>query len=267
MNRQEKEVVNMKKYSLKDKNYIFVSYIIIIIVWQLGAVAIDNELLLPSIINVLKELILIISSNDFMKIIISSIIRCLSSFIISIIIAIIISTLSYINKFIYNFFYPILAVIKSIPTIAFIVLALIWISKDYAPMLIGGMIAVPIFYEVTLNSLIGIDDKLIDMCNVYKISKIDKIKSIYLPTIIFTLTNVFSSSIALIFKVIIAGELYSQPKYGIGAVIQMEKMKFNTTGIIAWIILITLTTLGFDKILTILNNFINKWKGDGDYNN
>lgn len=252
----------MNKYSLKNKTYIFISFISLIILWQLGAATVNNELLFPSIINILEELIVILSNRDFVKIIIFSIGRCLLCFIVSIIIAVVISTLSYANKYVYNFFYPILMVIKAIPTIAFIVLALIWISKEYAPIIIGAMIAVPIFYDVTLNALIGIDNNLIDMCNIYRVSKIKKITNLYLPIIVFSLTNVFSSSIALIFKVIIAGELYSQPRYGIGSVIQMEKMKFNTTGIIVWIILITITTLIFDKILNIFNNLVNVWKGD-----
>jgi NitT/TauT family transport system permease protein len=257
----------MKKYSLKDKKYIAISSIILIILWQLGAATVNNELLFPPIINVVKELILVLSSDDFLKIILSSIMRCLFCFIISIIIAVIMSTLSYINKVVYNFFYPILMIIKAIPTIAFIVLALIWMSKEYAPIIIGAMIAVPIFYDVTLNALVGIDNNLIDMFNVYRVSKGDKIKNLYLPTIIFSLTNVLSSSIALIFKVIIAGELYSQPMYGIGAIIQMEKMKFNTTGIIVWIILITITTIVFDKLLELFSNFINIWRGEEQHRN
>lgn len=267
MNNLAKVILNMKKYSLKNKKYIFISCISLIILWQLGAETVDNELLFPSVIKIFKELTVVLSSKNFIKIIIFSIGRCLFCFIISIIISIVISTLSYANKYIYNFFYPIVMVIKAIPTIAFIVLALIWVSKEYAPIIIGSMIAVPIFYDVTLNALLGIDYNLIDMCNVYRISKIKKVINLYLPIIVFSLSSVFSSSIALIFKVIIAGELYSQPRYGIGAVIQMEKMKFNTTAIIVWIILITIITLVFDKILSILNNRINMWKGDGEYSN
>lgn len=257
----------MKKYSLKNNKLIFVSCIILIILWQIEAVAINNELLFPSIDKIIKEFFLIISNDDFLKLLIGSIGRCLFSFVISIIIAVITSTLSYMNKFFYNFFYPILIIMKAIPTVAFIVLALIWISKDCAPIIIGGMIAIPIFYDVILNALIKIDNKIIYMCNVYRVGKKDKIISVYLPTVIFALSSVLSSSLALIFKVIIASELYSQPKYGIGTMIQMEKIKFNTTGIIVWIILVTISTLVFDKVLDILNSQINKWRGDEEYFN
>jgi NitT/TauT family transport system permease protein len=59
------------------------------------------------------------------------------------------------NKFIYNFLYPVNSILKSIPTIAFILIALIWLNKNYAPYLIGIVIAFPILYETTINSLIN----------------------------------------------------------------------------------------------------------------
>lgn len=249
----------MRKFLLKDNKYMFISIIIILILWQMGAVAVNNQLLFPSLDRITDELNRIIFNKDFVNLIFASLLRCLISFIISIILAIILGTLSYINKFIYNFLYPIFSVIKSIPTMAFIVLALIWISKDYAPIMIGGLISIPIYYEVVLNSLLGIDENIIEMCEVYRVKSKDIIISIYLPTIIFSLINVFSSSLSLIFKVVISGEIYSQPKYGIGAIIQMEKMQLNTVAVIAWIIIISIITILFDKIIKELSNRCIKW--------
>ncbi|AYE34335.1 ABC transporter permease [Clostridium septicum] len=249
----------MRKSLLKDNKYMFISIIILLILWQMGAVAVNNQLLFPSLDRITDELHRIILNKDFINLIFASLLRCLISFIISIILAIILGTLSYINKFIYNFLYPIFSVIKSIPTMAFIVLALIWISKDYAPIMIGGLISIPIYYEVVLNSLLGIDENIIEMCEVYRVKNKDIIISIYLPTIIFGLINVFSSSLSLIFKVVISGEIYSQPKYGIGAIIQMEKMQLNTVAVIAWIIIISIITILFDKVIKKLSSRCIKW--------
>lgn len=231
----------------------------ILILWQIGAVAVGNQLLFPSLGTIVLELRKIVFSQRFIKLVFASILRCIVSFFISIVIAIILGTLSYINKFTYNFLYPIFIVIKSIPTMAFIVLALIWVSKDYAPIMIGILISIPIYYEVILNTLLGIDKNIIEMCEFYKVKKFDITKSVYFPAIIFSLINVLSSSLSLIFKVVISGEIYSQPKYGIGATIQLEKMQLNTPGIITWIIIIAIVTMGFDRILKILNSKLIKW--------
>lgn len=257
----------MRKSSLKNNKYIVVSTVIIIIFWQLISIGVDNQIIMPGIQSIILEIKRILVNGDFISLTYYSLIRCFISFFISIIVGVILGTLSYFNKFIYNFIFPILMIIKSVPTMAFIVLVLVWISKEIAPILIGIIISLPIFYDVTINSLINADDKLIEMCKLYKVRKIDMVKKIYLPLIIISTNNILSSTISLIFKVVIAGEVYAQPKYGIGAAIQLEKMKLNTAGIITWIIIIAIITIAVDRILKISFKKSNKWKGEEIYIN
>ena len=123
----------------------------------------------------------------------------------------ILAILSYFNKIVYNCILPILSIIKAVPTMAFIVLLLIWTSKDYAPIIIGIMISLPIFYDVILNTIMNLDKNLLQMCDVYDIPTRDKMKDIIMPIVIIELAKVLSSTFSLIFKVVISGEVYSQP--------------------------------------------------------
>ncbi len=143
---------------------------------------------------------------------------------------------------------------------AFIVLILIWTSKEFAPIIIGIVISFPIFYDVILNTLLNINKDLIQMCKVYEISNIDRINAIIIPSIIIELKKVINSTLALIFKVVISGEVYAQPKYGIGSMIQLEKMQLNTAAVIAWMIIITVIVYGFDLILEKIF-LLKKYKG------
>lgn len=250
----------MIQSSLKNKKYLFISNIIILLVWQSVAIIINNRLLMPSFFDVVTSLFNLISEVNFIQLIVSSIIRCIESFILSIFIAVLLAIGSYYSKFIYNLLYPINLFIKAIPTMAFIVLILIWTSKDFAPIIIGIVISFPIFYDTILNALLNINKDLIQMCKVYKISSIDKTKAIIIPSIIIEIKKVINSTLALIFKVVISGEVYAQPQYGIGSMIQVEKMQLNTAAVIAWMIIITLIVYGFDFILEKIF-LLNKYKG------
>ena len=53
---------------------------------------------------------------------------------------------------------------------------LIWTSKDLSPIIIGILISLPIFYDEMLNSLFNIDEGLLKMIKIYRVSKLDKIK-------------------------------------------------------------------------------------------
>lgn len=240
--------MNTSHCSLKDNKYIILSIIIILLIWQASSLYIGNELLFPSVIDVIKSTTIIVTKEKFITIIIYSLIRVVKSFFISISIALLLAIASYFNKLVYNSILPILAIIKAIPTMAFIVLLLIWTSKDYAPIVIGVMISLPIFYDSILNTILSIDKNLLQMCNVYRISIKDKIKDIIIPIIIIEINKVISSTFSLIFKVVISAEVYSQPTYGIGAIIQLEKMQLNTANIISWIIIITIISYIFDLL-------------------
>ena len=240
-------------YSLKSNKYIITSIIIILLIWQATSVYIDNRLLFPSVGDIIKSMLEIAAQYKFITIILYSVIRGIKSFLISIIIAIILAIISYFNKIIYNLILPILSVIKAVPTMAFIVLLLIWTSKEYAPIIIGIMISLPIFYDSILNIIINLDRNLLNMCDVYRISTTDRIRDIIIPIVIIELFKVLSSTFSLIFKVVISGEVYSQPEYGIGTIIQLEKMQLNISNIISWIIIITIISYIFDLIFKFID--------------
>lgn len=239
----------MTQYSLKNKKYLIISIFILISVWQIVAVIIDNGLLLPSFFTVLSDIYKIVLTDNFIILILNSILRCIESFTISLIISIILAIISYFNKCIYNFLYIIIVFLKSIPTMAFIVLVLIWTSKDFAPIIIGVVISFPIFYDVVLNSLLDIDKNLLQMFRIYRIETIDKIITLIIPVMSIAIKKVINSTLSLIFKVVISGEVYAQPEYGIGSIIQFEKMQLNTSRIIAWMIIITVIVCFFDFII------------------
>ena len=239
----------MTQYSLKNNKYLIISIFILISVWQIVAVIVDNGLLLPSFFTVLLDIYKIILTDNFIILILSSILRCLESFIFSLVIAIILAIISYFNKFIYNFLYVIIVFLKAIPTMAFIVLVLIWASKDFAPIIIGVVISFPIFYDVVLNSLLEIDKNLLQMFRIYRVETKDKIITLIIPVIAIAIKKVINSTLSLIFKVVISGEVYAQPEYGIGSIIQFEKMQLNTSKIIAWMIIITVIVCFFDLII------------------
>ena len=148
------------------------------------------------------------------------------------------------------FYLVIIIFLKSIPTMAFIVIVLIWTSKEFAPIIIGIVISFPIFYDVILNSLLDIDKDLLQVFNIYRIEIIDKIITLIIPVILIAIKKVINSTLSLIFKVVISGEVYSQPQYGIGTIIQFEKMQLNTSRIIAWMIIITGIVFLFDLIIS-----------------
>ena len=246
----------MTHFSLKNKKYLLFSIVIYIGLWQIAALIVDNNIAFPTVSEVGKAIYNIIAGKTFALLISTSIFRSIKALIFSLMISVILSIGSYLSKFIYNLINPLLSFIKSVPTMAFIVLLLIWVSKEYAPIIIGILISLPIFYDVVLNSLLNLDEEILEMCRVYNISIKDKITKIIFPSMIRETMKVLGSTAALIFKVVISAEVYSQPQYGIGASIQFEKINLNTSGIIAWMRIILAITYVFEILISFFDKNI-----------
>ncbi len=247
----------MKNSSMKDKKIIFISLLIIVGIWIFLSNKINNSIYLPKISEISREMLSIVKEKNFLLNILNSLLRSVISFSIALAISIMLGMLSGFNKFIYNFLYPINSIIKSIPTIAFILIALIWLNKNYAAYLIGIVISFPILYETTVNSIFNGNNDLNEMLESFKISLLDKILNVHIQSIIINISSIATSTFSLVLKVVIAGEVYGQPTYGIGSAIQGEKINFNTAGIFGWIIIVAILCYISDKfILYITHNFI-----------
>ena len=74
--------------------------------------------------------------------------------------------------------------------------------------------------------------------------------------------SILISTFSLAFKVVIAGEVHGQPKYGIGTAVQIEKVNFNTVGIFAWIVIIAFISILFEYINKKLLKRVYRWKNE-----
>ncbi len=228
----------MKRFILKDRKLSILSKIIIIIIWIILSKLINNEILFPSVRSTLTSLIEIVKEPRFFTILGYSLLRSIIGFVFSLLLAIILGILSSISKFIYNLMVPIIDFLSSVPTMAIIILALIWLNNEISPMFVGFIMVFPILYETVLKSILNVDKKIISMSKIYKVDKITLIKDIYIPSIFISLGYIFTSTLGINLKMVIAGEALSQPRYAIGSNLQLQKIYLNTSGVFAWIIII-----------------------------
>lgn len=242
----------MKAYTWKNKRIVFLSVIIIIGIWAVISRIINKEVIIPSPINVLVSLIDLIKSKYFIKIVLETLTRSFISFLISVLSAILFGVLSGLMKSFYNIMLPIVALLKSVPTMAIVILALIWLDSEKAPILIGVILVFPVLYDSVVNGMHSVDNKLIQMAELYSVRKRYIIKDIYMPTVFAFLSSTMGAALGLTLKAIIAGEVLGQPKYSIGGSMQLEKMYLNTSGVFAWIIIVVALTSIFEQTIKVL---------------
>ena len=249
----------MMKYSWKSKIYTLISCLFFIILWQVIAVITNNDIYIPKLQQVSEAFKNIYMEQSFWKAIFSSFYRTIISYVLALAFSMILGILGAVYPFFRYLMQPLNSFAKTVPTMVLVVLLLVWFDKDITPFAVGFAIIFPVLYEGVRNSLMQIDKKLIDMTKIYEVSLIDKIKKIYVPVMKFYFMSIFVSTFSLTFKVVITGEVYGQPKFGIGSQIQLEKVNFNVSGIFAWIVIIVFISIVLEVINKLLNKKIYRW--------
>lgn len=249
----------MKKYSYQN-SYLFLSSIIFLIVWEVLAEVVGNQMIFPDILSIFNSLIEILKNENFLFILFNTLKKSIICLIISFFLGSVLGILSYRYKICEMIFFPFINFIKSIPTIVVIILILIWSKVEFVPFFAGIMIILPIIYENIIGGIESIDRELIKMAKIYNVSRFLIYKDIYLPSVYFYLSSTLSSIVGLTLKVIIAGEVLAQDSLSIGGEIFMGKIYLESATIFAWIIVIILMNFLIEVTIKNFNRKMNIWR-------
>ncbi len=250
----------MKGFSLSRRHYVYLAVGGLVLFWALAARLVGNSIIVPSPGETLRNMVQIMTGRQFGAHVSNTLIRSFFSFTISLALAVTLGVASGLYPMVSYIMVPLLSLMRSVPTMAIIILALIWFSSNNAPILIGFIVVFPILYESVYRGMMNVDDRLVQMAKIYGVGQGDMIADIYFPTITMYLGSVIGSALGLTIKSVIAGEVLGQPRFSIGASLQLEKLFLNTSGVFAWIVIIVILSAVLEFVVRLGFTRSEKWK-------
>lgn len=248
----------MKQFTwIKNRTIIsLISLIIIIIAWNIFASIIDKTIVLPTPLETLQSIIDILKSKNFINILWATVVRTIISFIAALFLGIIIGTFAGINNKVESAFLPIFTVLRTVPTMAVILLVLIWLGGERAPILISFLVIFPIIYINVIKGVQNVDYKLLEMASIYNVPKKSVIKNIYFASMIPYLIASINSALGLGFKVTVAAEVLGDTKYSIGKELQLSSINLDMPSVFGWAIILIIIVIMFDLITKHLTKLL-----------
>ncbi|MDO5439610.1 MAG: ABC transporter permease subunit [Erysipelotrichaceae bacterium] len=235
------------------RNKRLLSAVVLIVLWAVVSSLINKDILLPTPLAVVKELWTIVTQAGFLPALLNTVFRAFTAVFISFVIALLLAASAYRFKGLRTFLEPLYVLFKSVPTVTVIVLALIWLGKEKAAILIVMLVVLPIHYSNILNGFDQIDPDLLKETDTYEDRYLLKLRRIYLPLIRSDLYETLRSTLSLGFKIVIMAEMFAQTRVGIGHELYFLRANLDTTGVFAWTILIVLCSYLFDAILNFFS--------------
>lgn len=205
-----------------------------LLIWQIAATFVDNDILLAGPFEVGKTLGRLLTEKEFYGICMASVGRILTGFFLAFLGGILTGALSYAFPFIKEIVEPVLAVIKSIPVASFVVLLLIWQGAENLSVWISFLVVFPNACVSTRNGLEAVDPRMLEMADLFGVRGIRRLVYIYRPALVRFLLSGMEISMGMAFKSGVAAEVIGVPDFSIGEQIYMSKIYLDTAGLFAW---------------------------------
>ncbi len=230
-----------------------------LLLWHIVSIIIDSKLILVSPLTVVDHLFVFIKEAEFWSTVLSSFVKIIGGFLLALLTGSMWAALSAKYKGIKQLLWPVILAIKTVPVASFIILALFWFSSQNLSVFISFLMVFPIIYTNVLKGIEETDEKLVEMAEVFQISSINKIRSLYIPQIMPYFRAGCSISLGLCWKSGIAAEVIGMPAGSMGERLQQAKVYWETADVLAWTVVIVIISLVFELLFLKILDKITAW--------
>lgn len=229
-----------------------------ILIWYLAARQVGKELLLPSPESVMKRLCEIMGTGEFYITTLYSLVRVMSGILLACAAGVLLAVLTHVSRLADSLARPLVTVVKATPVASFIILALVWIDRGSLPVFISFLMVLPVVWTNLMTGLKEIDGRLLELAKVYKIGFRQKLKGIYIPSVLPYFTSAAKTSLGLAWKAGIAAEVLAVPSRSIGKELFNSKAYFETADLFAWTFVVIILSLIIELVFEALISKLTK---------
>lgn len=239
---------------MRTRKYIKTALIVLIwlVIWQVLALIVNNRVLLAGPVETVEALISLGSTSAFYISVGITIVKVLAGFLTGLVLGTILAVLSYRFKAVKEFLAPFVTVIKSIPIVSFIIIALIWAGSSNSSIIVSAIVTFPIFYKNLLEGLLATDPKMTDLAKVFQMKNSRKIRYIFLPALAPHIKSSVSLAIGMAFRGGITAEVVGQPLKSIGNGLYKAKVNLATAEMLAWTLVAVLAAFVIERLFALI---------------
>ncbi len=250
---------NKKLYQIINYSLPVVTVVMIVIVYAIISKVVGVELIAPSVGSTLKEFFAMFGKGEFYKAVGGTLLRAFIAYVLSFVLAFALAALTKLWKPLRRAFSPIVALIRVLPTMSLILLALIWFNSFQSTVLVAFCIVFPMLYTGFCDAIESVDKDLIEMSRVYAVEKRRLVTKLYIPQTLPLVFTSIKSSIGLNLKLIISAEVLAQTADSMGLYMQLAKINLDTAVLLAWTLVAILLGGLFEGIVTLIQKKAVKW--------
>ncbi len=230
-----------------------------IFVWFVLALLVDNPILLVTPKDAFVRLFELVLELSFWHIVLYSLLRIGAGFLLGFFVALVLAVISMRFRWVEELLRPLMNLVKAVPVASFVVLLLIWWGSSVLAVAICFLVVLPNIYINTLEGLKATDVRLLEMAEVFQMSAQNRFLYIYRSSLRPFLESGLRISLGMCWKSGVAAEVIGTPEYSIGGHMYLSKIHLDTSGVLAWTIVIIFLSVIFEKCICYFAGCFFEW--------
>lgn len=220
-------------------------------VWTVGCYAANRTLLLPLPYpwHVAKTLWQLMGDSAFWLVVGTSLLRVVVGFVLALAVGVVLAMLTTRFSVAHAVFAPLLSVVRAAPVASFIFVAFLWIRAESMPAFIAFLMVVPLVWENVRQGILHTDPKLLEMAQVFRLSRRERLRHIRFPAVRPYLQAAVSTGFGFAWKAGVAAEILCWPNRSIGYHIAAAKNAVETAEVFAWTVAVVVLSVVLEWLL------------------
>lgn len=236
------------------------SLLVMWLVWFVAHKTVKNEYVLPSFSQTLSAFWIVLGEAFFWRALFKTLLKVVYSFLISFALALCLSLLTKIFKHLGAFMKPIVSVIRTLPTMAVLVLILIYTDKMTAPIIVSVLVLFPMIYAQFNTALQSVDEGIINATKVFNLTKSQKTFKVFLPMVAPPVFSHVGSNLSFAIKIVISAEVMAYSFTSIGGMMQTANVYFDIPRLAALTLVAVILGLVIEGIFNLVCRACFKWQ-------
>jgi len=217
-------------------------------VWQLAAMAVGRDLLLPSPQSVFRVLLGLAGTSAFWLAAASTLGRILAGLALGCALGTALAVLTYRFRWAALLLSPAIRVVRATPVVCFILLVYLWVTRARIPGAIATLMVLPVIWGSVEEGLRSVDGQLLELARAYRFPPLKTARLIYLPSLRPFFSAGLLTATGLAWKSGVAAEVICPPKLAVGTAITAAKTAMETPELFAWTLVIITLSLALERL-------------------
>ena len=222
---------------------------VILVIWQMIAVSVNNNILFPSPIETLSSFFSLLIKPQTWTSIGITLMRVIRGLCISLVLSLLLLMVYEADHRTESIFSPIVLLISSIPNISYMILAIIWLGSEASVSVVTMMVLFPVTFQGLFSAILDEEESLKDVQAIYREAFLFRVRYHLLPMLSITLLRTMKTALQLGFKVGIMAEIVASVRSGIGRSMHFANLNLNTAEVLAWTLIIIFLSMCFTALI------------------